>query len=178
EVPSTNHAVHVTRGIVVEYSGHPVTTYYSSTSGGHTEDIQYAFIGASPEPWLKGVKDPYDSISPYHTWTARRTQSTLASELSGLYSGALRQIKILKTGVSPRIVYARVVGSRGGTRVSGPTLESRIGLMSTWARFKRSAGVTENENPARPDQVPAWRPSSQCSAGPGSGDCRAARSRR
>lgn len=169
EYKSTDLATHATRGTVVTYNGHPVTTYYSSSSGGHTEDIQYAFIGASPEPWLEGVKDPYDSISPYHTWTAKRTNGTMASDLSGLYSGRLRHIKILKTGVSPRIVYARVVGSRGGTRVSGPTLESRIGLMSTWARFKRSKAVAKNENPISRRGMAAAGSRDQCR------DCRTRR---
>jgi hypothetical protein len=47
---------------------------------------------------------------------------------------------VLKRGASPRIVYAKVVGSGGGTRVSGPTLQSRLGLMSTWLAFKRVRG--------------------------------------
>ena len=35
-------------------------TYYFSTSGGHTESIQYSFVGALSKPWLVGVPDPYD----------------------------------------------------------------------------------------------------------------------
>ena len=29
-----------------------VATYFFSTSGGHTEDIQNVFYGAAPEPYL------------------------------------------------------------------------------------------------------------------------------
>ena len=43
-------------------------TYYFSTSGGHTESIQFSFVGALSKPWLVGVTDPYDSLSPYHRW--------------------------------------------------------------------------------------------------------------
>ena len=31
-------------------------------------DIQNAFLGAAPQPWLMGVPDPYDQ-GPQHTWT-------------------------------------------------------------------------------------------------------------
>ena len=51
---------------------------------------------------------------------------------------------------SPRIVYARVVGSSGGTKVSGPTLQSRLGLMSTWDRFKRVRGQVKNTESVEP----------------------------
>jgi hypothetical protein len=30
-----------------------------------------------------------------------------------------------------------VVGSRGGSKVSGPALQARLGLKSTWARFHK-----------------------------------------
>jgi stage II sporulation protein D len=150
ETAPSDRAVHASGGKVVTYRGQPITAYYSSTSGGHTEDIQFAFIGATPEPYLQGVKDPFDGISPYHKWKRTLSAGSMASELSGLYSGRLQKIKVLKHGVSPRIVYARVVGSSGGTRVSGPTLESRLGLMSTWDRFKRVRGQVKNTESVEP----------------------------
>jgi stage II sporulation protein D len=159
ETPATSRAVHASRGKVVTYRGHSITTYYSSTSGGHTEDIQYAFIGARPEPYLVGVKDPFDRLSPYHTWRRTLSGGTMASALSGLYSGRLRGIRVLKHGVSPRIVYARVVGSAGGSRVTGPTLESRLGLMSTWERFVRVRG------PVKTSKVTAASPAAVAGAG-------------
>ena len=55
-------------------------------------------------PYLKSVKDPYDGISPDHTWTVRYSQGEMESKLSGLFSGRLRKIKVLKRGDSPRIV--------------------------------------------------------------------------
>jgi stage II sporulation protein D len=151
ETPATDRAAHASRGKVVTYRGRPVVTYYSSTSGGHTEDVQFAFLGATPEPWLEGVRDPYDRLSPYHTWKRTLSAGAMASELSGLFSGRLDGIRILKHGVSPRIVYARVVGSRGSSRVSGPTLQGRLGLMSTWERFKRlGRRVKDTESLAPP----------------------------
>jgi SpoIID/LytB domain protein len=137
ETSSTNRACRRTRRQVVRYGGQIATTYYYSSSGGRTESIQFGFPGASPVPYLKSVKDRYDGISPDHTWRLSYSQSQMESRLAGLFSGRLRRIKVLKRGVSPRIVRARVVGSRGSSKVSGPVLQALLGLKSTWARFRR-----------------------------------------
>jgi hypothetical protein len=42
---------------------------------------------------------------------------------------------VRRRGISPRIVTADVVGTRGRTRVSGSTLRARFGLFDTWAYF-------------------------------------------
>ena len=49
--------------------------------------------------------------------------------------GKLRGVKVTQRGVSPRIVAAQVVGTRGVTDVTGPDLRSRLGLYDTWAYF-------------------------------------------
>jgi hypothetical protein len=67
----------------------------------------------------------------------RYSQGEMESRLSGLFRGRLKKVKVTKTGDSPRIVKAKVVGSRDSSRVSGATLQGRLGLMSTWARFRR-----------------------------------------
>ncbi len=137
ETARTNKATKRTHGEVVRHGGTVATTYFFSTSGGETESVQFGFPGAEPAPYLKAVKDPYDGASPYHRWRVRYSQSEIESRLSGLFSGRLRRIKILKRGRSPRIVRARVVGSRGSSRVSGPSLQFELGLRSTWARFHK-----------------------------------------
>jgi stage II sporulation protein D len=137
ETGRTNTATKRTRGEVVRHRGEVATTYFFSTSGGETESVQFGFPGAEPSPYLKAVKDPYDGASPYHRWRVRYSQAEMESRLSGLFSGRLRRIKVLKRGRSPRIVKARVVGSRGSSRVSGPGLQFELGLRSTWARFHK-----------------------------------------
>jgi SpoIID/LytB domain protein len=130
----TDEAVTATAGQVVTYAGQPAVTYYFANSGGATESAQNAFPGATPEPWLHGVQDPYDQ-GPLHTWTVSMSFATAAARLSGLVHGAFRGIEVLRRGYSPRIVSAYVLGSAGRTEVSGPELESRLGLSSTWAYF-------------------------------------------
>jgi stage II sporulation protein D len=135
ETRPTNKAVRRTRGRVVRHGRQVATTFFFSTSGGRTESVQYGFGGGDPVPYLKSVRDPYDRASPYHTWKARYSQNEIESRLSGLFAGRLRRIKVLRRGDSPRIVTARVVGSRGSSRVSGLGLQALLDLRSTWARF-------------------------------------------
>jgi stage II sporulation protein D len=42
---------------------------------------------------------------------------------------------VLQRGASPRVVRARIVGTRGTTDVTGPQLRTRFGLFDTWAFF-------------------------------------------
>ena len=137
ETTATNKAVKRTRGEVVRHGGSVATTFFFSTSGGQTESVEHGFPGAGPVPYLKGVRDPYDGASPVHKWKARYSQNEIESRLSGLFAGKLRKIKVVKRGDSPRIVTARVVGSRGSSKVSGMDLQVRLNLRSTWARFRK-----------------------------------------
>src|SRR5919109_5507458 len=133
ERPSTDAAIAATAGQVVTYGGQPVTTFFFSTSGGHTESIENSFVGSAPKPWLKGVDDPYDDLSPKHRWKPiTLTTAQVNRKLRGLVRGRFRRIKVLQRGVSPRIVRAQIVGSRGLTPVTGPQLRSRFGLFDTW----------------------------------------------
>ncbi|MGH2854060.1 MAG: SpoIID/LytB domain-containing protein [Solirubrobacteraceae bacterium] len=130
----TNEAVAATAGQVVTYGGQPAITYYFASSGGATESVQNGFTGAASEPWLRGVRDPYDQ-GPLHTWTVSMSFATAAARLRGLVRGSFRGIEVLRRGYSPRVVSAYVLGSAGRTQVSGPELESRLGLNATWAYF-------------------------------------------
>jgi len=161
ELASTNAAVSGTAGQVVTYGGQPVTTYFFSTSGGHTESVENSFVGSAPKPWLKGVDDPYDDLSPRHRWKpATLTMSQVNKKLRGLVRGRFRRIDVLQRGTSPRIVRAQVVGTKGTTPVTGPQLRSRFGLMDTWAYFtlvssKASRAPLAPETPAAAPTPPS-----------------------
>ena len=136
ETKATNDAVSDTAKQVVTYQGDLAVTYYFSTSGGQTEDSEYGFAGGNPVPYLRSVKDPYDDLSPVHNWSESFSDDDMETKLRGLFSGKLKEIDVIKTGTSPRIVKARVIGSTDSTTVTGALLRERLGLMSTWARFK------------------------------------------
>jgi stage II sporulation protein D len=173
ETARTNAAVAATRGIIATYNGKPAVTYYFSTSGGQTENIENSFVGAPAQPWLKSVSDPYDTISPDHRWGPyKMSMGTAASKLSGLVKGSFLGVDVVKRGRSPRVVYADVVGSRGRTRVNGMTLRSRFGLMDSWAYYTViRTGQSLRPIPA-PDTGPVTAPESSSkkssSANPGS----------
>ncbi len=57
--------------------------------------------------------------------------------------GSFKGIRVTKRGVSPRIVTAEVVGSRGVTVTDGATLRARLGLFDTWAYFTSISGEAD-----------------------------------
>jgi stage II sporulation protein D len=129
----SNQAVRDTAGQILTYNGDPAVTFYFSTSGGRTENVELSFLGAQPRPWLKSVKDPYDGISPKHRWRQSFSAAVLGARLGA--RGRYRKIRVLKRGRSPRIVRARVYGSRGSRVLTGAQIRARLGLFDSWARF-------------------------------------------
>jgi stage II sporulation protein D len=143
ETPSTAAAVDSTRGEVVTYGGKVAVTYFFSTSGGQTEDIENVFAGAAPQPWLQGVDDPYDNSSPYHRWGPYTYSARdFAAKLGGWVRGRFESLDILQRGVSPRIVRAEVSGSGGRTVVTGAQLRARLGLLDTWFYLRSVSSTT------------------------------------
>ncbi len=146
ETAQTNAAVAATAGQIVTYAGHPAITYFFASSGGMTEDVQNAWPGSEPQPWLRGVPDPYDAGSQSR-WKLSMSFATAAARLRGLLRGAFRGIEVLRRGYSPRILTAAILGSAGATRVSGGELAERLGLQDTWAYFS----VRSGHGPVKPE---------------------------
>jgi stage II sporulation protein D len=144
----TNAAARATAGQVVLYRGRVATTYYSSTSGGRTENIENVFYGSAHTPYLRGVKDQYDGVSPRHRWTRRFSASSINARLGAQCPGSFRRIKILKHGYSPRVVRAQVICSRGRVRASGQTLRAELGLYDTWFRVTRASSKASRKSTA------------------------------
>ena len=142
ETAKSNQAVDATASQVVMYAGRIAQTFFFSTSGGHTENNEFSSLGFGQPaiPYLRGVDDPYeaDAGSPYEHWKRKFTNRRMASALSGLgLKGGLRKIVVKQRGASPRIVRAKLVGTRGSTAVTGPQLASALDLPDTWAFFKK-----------------------------------------
>jgi SpoIID/LytB domain protein len=156
ETASTNAAIAATAGQIVEYEGKPAVTYYFASSGGMTEDNQNSFLGSTPEPWLRAVPDSYETKSS--SWKLSISFASARTRLSGLVKGSFRGIEVLQRGVSPRIVAAEVLGSRGNTPVSGPELAARLGLDSTWAYFSVKTGSSVTREPDVSGQAPFTTP--------------------
>jgi stage II sporulation protein D len=151
-VPS-DAAVAQTAGRVLTYGGQPAVTYYFSTSGGHTENVEFSFVGSLAKPWLVGVPDPYDTQWPYHRWKVPTTATRLDAALGA--PGRFKQVKVLDRGVSPRVVRARVIGTSGSTVLTGPQIRARLRLRDTWFTFVRASTSVSRARSARPA---SWGP--------------------
>jgi SpoIID/LytB domain protein len=156
ETATSNAAVAATAGQIVLYQGKPAATYYFASSGGMTEDNENSFLGSTPEPWLRGVPDAYETSAS--SWKLSLSFAGAAVRLRGLVKGSFRGIEVLKRGVSPRIVAAEVLGSRGNSPVRGPELAARLGLDSAWAYFSVKSGASVKREPDLSGQTPFSAP--------------------
>jgi len=146
-------AVAATQRQIVTYDGVPAVTYYFSTSGGETENVEFSFIGALSKPWLVSVPDPYDNQSPYHRWTVPFSAARLDRALGA--PGAFKRLKVTQRGESPRVVKAKVVGTRGSRTVTGPQVRTSLGLRDSWFTDYRVASSSVRPRSARPA---SWGP--------------------
>ena len=147
ETARTNNAVADTSNEVLTYDGEPIVTFYFSTSGGRTENVELSFLGAEPQPYLTSVPDPYDDISPRHRWRFRFTTSQLGARLGA--PGRFRKVTVLERGRSPRIVRARVYGTRGSRTLTGADIRARLDLYDSWAFFTRVSTSQVKESKRR-----------------------------
>ncbi|HEX2096593.1 MAG TPA: SpoIID/LytB domain-containing protein [Solirubrobacterales bacterium] len=136
EDPRTNRAADETRGVVVRYGGEVAQTFFSACSGGHTENVENVFFGPSV-PYLVGVPDPYDHLCPLHTWTLRFSGPEISARLSGYLAGRLERIVVTRRGASPRIVWARLYGTGGVTKIRGDQLAAALGGYDRWMTFRK-----------------------------------------
>ncbi len=161
ETATSNAAVAATAGQIVTYAGQPAITYLlrrAPRTGHGAEDVENAFVGSEPQPCAAGARPtPTKPASRLRTGRSRAFELCHrghAARLRNLVKGSFRGIEVLTRGVSPRIVGAEVLGSRGATPMSGPELSARLGLGSTWAYFSVKNGTRLTREPDRSGRGP------------------------
>jgi SpoIID/LytB domain protein len=123
-------------------SGSPVAlTYFSSTSGGLTAAAQDGIPGATPEPYLVSVDDPYDDISPFHRWGPGDPETDCpgtspdcvydAAKMSSLLGVTVRDMSVQRNP-SRRVARVTVTTGDGSVAMAGTTMRAKLGLRSTW----------------------------------------------
>jgi stage II sporulation protein D len=128
EKPSTTSAVDATAGQVVLYQGEVAKTFFFSTSGGRTASAED--VWGEPVPYLVSVSDPYDSISPHHTWgPVAFTGAGLAKKLK--MKGRVVDVQA-ELNSSGRVKTLTVVGSQTTMTMPGTNVRLRLGVQSTW----------------------------------------------
>ena len=161
EYDRTNRAAKQTASEIVTYKGKAALTVFSASSGGHTENVENVWF-AEPVPYLKGVDDEqFDDVSPYHRWDYDFSSSALGDALGA--KGRLKKVKITKYGVSKRVIWARIYGTGGITKVRGDTLQYALGLpdrlvFSIKRSRRRTADTRIDRTLSDPAQTSSVRP--------------------
>jgi stage II sporulation protein D len=145
ETPAGKQAVAETAGEVLLYRGNVANTLFSSSTGGRTQSAADAF-GAPGRPYLVSVRDPYDTISPYHDWgPVAVTGKTLGHAL-----GVVGRVvdAAVRRNSSRRVKTVKLTSLQRGTErirsVTGAALASAFSLRSTWF----TVGVISLQPPA------------------------------
>jgi stage II sporulation protein D len=131
ETAATTAAVRGTRAQVVTVGGAIAQTFFFSTSGGRTATNEEAF-GGLPLSYLRSVDDPYDDLSPVHTWTATFTEREANRKLRTVLLGDLRGVTVASRTPSGRAATVEVRGSAGNQTVPAATIRKLLGLRSVW----------------------------------------------
>jgi stage II sporulation protein D len=86
-------------------------------------------------PPVKGVAD--DRSAAVYAWEVRKTRRELEEAIGKrVRVGTLRDLKVVRRGVSGRIVALEVVGSRGRQTVRGFDVRNLLDLRETLAAFE------------------------------------------
>lgn len=138
-------AVDETCGMILEYRGDVVQTYYSSNMGGHTENIENVWV--SDDVPITGVPSPHDALagnySSYgastYSWVVEYTPSELVALANsygktdiGTYKGISYSTTLNgKTSVSGRAMTVTISGSKGSVTATKDSIRSLLNLKST-----------------------------------------------
>lgn len=143
ETAKTNTAVDDTVNQVVKTStGAVATTYFYSQSGGHTANNEDVWVGGTPLSYTRGVPDPYEHLAnpPYSPWPSDKEKTYTGLQISEKLQGisGVPPVSAFVTGMSVEHVesghakYVTFTFANGAqVRVSGDTVRSRLGLLST-----------------------------------------------
>jgi SpoIID/LytB domain protein len=133
-------AVAATSRQVLMFDGKVATTFFFSSSGGRTADVEDVFIGGTPIPYLVSVPDPDDKLSPHHRWGPVVLAAPKVSKmLSAPAAIDLRTVPV--SGRAKEIVVQTRTGER---RVPSSTFRRALDLRSTWVTI----GVLSLARPA------------------------------
>ncbi|MBW3658550.1 MAG: SpoIID/LytB domain-containing protein [Actinobacteria bacterium] len=75
-------AVRATSGEVLAHEDRPILARFFSTSGGATRNNEDVFPESGPRPYLQGVDDPHDAVSPLSRWQVRFSRAQFDELLS------------------------------------------------------------------------------------------------
>lgn len=141
-------AVTATRGQVVTYQAALIQAFFTSSDGGHTENVEDAWHGGDSRyavPYLRGVCDPGENTSsnPWISWNRSFSASDATSRLRP-YTGDVGTVSRFSgdvRGVSGRIVTVVVRGDAGRATITGSQLRAAFGLPDDRVWFGKDRNI-------------------------------------
>jgi SpoIID/LytB domain protein len=128
-------AVNATAGQVITHGGSVATAFYSSSSGGATENNEDIWGGA-PLPYTRSVPDPWSvdpaAGNPNASWSVAKTRAAVAAAV-GIHQLATVQVTGRFGSGSASVVTYRGLNANGGwvtVTKSGNWTRSKFGLRS------------------------------------------------
>lgn len=119
------------QGYVVRYNGAIISAFYSSSSGGRTQNNEDVW-GGTPLPYLRSVNDPWSlrPANPRSTWSITRDSTVIATAF-GLPNVA--RLDLSARHASTGVARATATATNGSTAtITGEQLRSRLTLNSTY----------------------------------------------
>ncbi len=148
EAASTNAAVDATAGKIVYHAPTKVVVkaFFSSSSGGHTANVEDVWVTGDPKPYYKGVADADQGTANYAWPPVQKTGAQIGEALRDKDNGSSNTAPLDYSAPSPATVssvslekassgyvrYMTVKWSNGSSyRIQGTTFQSALGLKSS-----------------------------------------------
>lgn len=144
EKDSTNQAVVETNGKLLFYGDKLATTFYHSSSGGHTENSEN--IWSDEIPYIRGVDDPFSYGSPNDTWTHNLDNKAIQQKLveSNMDIGEILDIQVTEISEFGRAKKIEVIGSNNRITLEKEKIRSLFGtsnIKSIWYEIKTDSDL-------------------------------------
>lgn len=140
----TNLAVDETKNKLLYYGDQLATTFYHSSSGGHTENSED--IWSDKVPYLRGVEDPYSLGSPNDSWILELNKAEIKKKLeeNNMNIGEIIDINIIETSEYGRVTKIDFIGTEGKVTLEKEKIRYLFGtsnLKSIWYDIKTDSDI-------------------------------------
>lgn len=145
EYPNSTQAVEETKGQILFYNNSPAELFYSSSSGGYTEDVKNVW-GSTNYPYLISVNDPYDNN---YTWEVTFTKQEIKDRVEKLAKpiGDIVNVEITQKTDALRAKEVVITGTEGTHTLKLESTRNFFNLKSAMYEIIPSNGVTKTVTP-------------------------------
>ena len=144
EKESSTQAVNATKGKILLYNGKPISAFFHSSSGGHTEDSEN--VWGTKTDYIRGVEDKYCLGSPHDNWTIELDKAEIKKKLSesGIDLGDITDIRILDVSSYGRVTKLEIKGTKAARVFEKEKIRNIIGtrtMKSIWYNLETDADI-------------------------------------